>query len=106
MNPSFKPSIQSSLALLTGICFIPALLIISMLTLSDYKYARSQLIDNSVITARTVMSVIDKDLSTIEVTLQTLAMSPSLGANDFATLYRHAKEMLGTYAIHNIIVTD
>lgn len=77
-----------------------------MLTLSDYKYARGQLIDNSVIKARSVMSLIDKDLSTIEATLHTLAMSPSLGANDLALLYRHAKGVLGAHAFYNIIVTD
>ncbi len=101
-----SPSIRSLLVLLVTTCIVPASLMAVMLISYDYHRAREQLVQNSVITARAMASVVDKEFAIVESTLLTLATSPNLASNDLSAFYGQANDVLRGQSDINIVLSD
>ena len=106
MNAIHSPSIRSQLALLVMACIIPASLMAVMLISYDYRREREQLVEHSLMTARALASVVDKEFSIVESTLLTLATSPTLASNNISAFYLQAKDVLRSQGDINIILSD
>lgn len=88
------PTIRSKLFLIVMACVVPASLMAILLIAHNYQQARSQLLFNSLGTARAMISVVDRDLATIESSMVALATSPYLAAGNFQAFYKQAQSML------------
>src|SRR4051794_22566099 len=88
------PSIRSRLALLVTVCLLPATLIAIALLCYDYSQQREQLVENSITTARSIVSLVDKDFASIDAMLRALATSPSLSSHDLTSFYQQARDVL------------
>lgn len=104
MAPEFRffSSIRSRLTLLVSVCIFPALLMAVALLAHDYEREREELRDNAVITARTIISLVDQQVFGINATLRALATSPALGQGDIKNFYQQALAVLGSQPIRNI----
>lgn len=87
-------------------CIAPAALMAVLLISYDYQRGRAQLVQNSVITARTIASIVDKEFGTVEATLFALATSPSLAANDFSAFQAQADIARHRQSVINIVLSD
>lgn len=101
-----SPSIRSRLVLLVMACIVPAALMAVLLISYDYRRAREQLVHNSVMTARAMASVLDKEFAIVESTLLTLATSPNLTRNDLVAFYDQANNVLREHSVINIVLGD
>lgn len=72
----------------------------------DYYRAREQLVHNSVMTARAMASVLDKEFAIVETTLLTLGTSPNLSKNDLSAFYNQANNVLREHSVINIVLSD
>ena len=89
-----SPSIRSRLALLVMACIVPALVMVVMLISSDYHRSREQLVQNSVMTARAMAAVVDKEFAIVESSLLTLAASQNLATNNLSKFQSQANAVL------------
>ncbi|RBA23532.1 sensor domain-containing diguanylate cyclase [Herminiimonas fonticola] len=94
MNTKRAPTIRSKLVLLVMACVVPACLVAILLITHDYQRARAQLLTNSLSTARAMVSVVDRDLASIESSLVALATSPYIGSGNFRAFYQQAQNVL------------
>ncbi|WP_293775802.1 sensor domain-containing diguanylate cyclase [uncultured Oxalicibacterium sp.] len=60
----------------------------------DYQRAREHLLFNLLTTARTMISVVDRDLASIESSLNALSTSPYLEQRDFRAFHAQARDVL------------
>ncbi len=101
IRPTFHPSmtkraptIRSKLVLLVTACVLPASLMAVVLITHDYQRAREQLLSNLLGTARAMVSVVDRDMASIESSLVVLATSPYLESDNFHAFYNQAQNVL------------
>ncbi len=106
MKPLLIPSIRSRLAILTILSMAPAFLMASLVLVHDYRQRQAELIEGSVLSARTLSHLIDRELGTAQVSLQVLAVSPSLQTQDYAAFQRQAQEVLKRGFINNVALID
>jgi len=88
------PTIRSKLVMLVLVCVLPASLLAVVLISYDYQRTREHLLFNLLTTARTLMSVVDRDVASIESSLVALATSPHLQTGDFHRFYTQAQTVL------------
>src|SRR5258707_15274875 len=88
------PTIRSRLILLVMACIIPASLMVVALLAYDYQQNRERLIEDSMATARAIMSAVDRDMAGMQATLLGLATSPQFASNDLSGFYDQAQEVL------------
>jgi diguanylate cyclase (GGDEF)-like protein len=101
-----SPSIRSRLVLLVIACIAPAALMAVLLISYDYYRAREQLVHDSVMTARAMASVLDKEFAIVEATLIPLAMSPNLTRSDLSSFYDQAHNVPREHSVINIVLAD
>ena len=89
-----SPSIRHKLVLLVTACVLPASLMAVVLITHDYQRAREQLLSNLLGTARAMMSVVDRDMTSIESSLVALGTSPNLTNRNFRAFYHQAQNVL------------
>lgn len=94
MKTKRAPTIRSKLVLLVIACVVPAALMAILLITHDYQRAREQLLLNSLGTARAMISVVDRDLTSIESSLVALATSPYLDSGNLHAFYQQAHDVL------------
>ncbi|MNR83800.1 putative diguanylate cyclase YegE [compost metagenome] len=94
MKTKLAPTIRSKLVLLVMACVVPAALMAVLLIAHDYERARQQLLNNSLSTARAMISVVDRDFASIESSLISLASSPYLVSNNLHAFYDQAQDVL------------
>lgn len=75
-------------------CVVPASLMTILLIVHDYQRAREQLLLNALSTARATISVVDRDLASVESSLVALATSPYIPTGNFHAFYRQAQSVL------------
>jgi diguanylate cyclase (GGDEF)-like protein len=100
------PSVRSRLILLVVACIVPATLVTVSLIWYDYERARDELINNSILAARAVATMLDQEFSTVESTLQALATSPSLAARDLAAFHAQADAVVRQRQVLNIVLAN
>jgi diguanylate cyclase (GGDEF)-like protein len=109
MKTKRAATIRSKLVLLVMACVVPAALMAVLLINHDYERARDQLLANSLGTARAMVSVIDRDLASIESSLIALATSPYIASDNFRAFYHQAQNVLknqSTQGDMNIALQD
>ena len=104
MHP--RLSIRSNLAILLGVCLVPAATVTLGLLAYSYQQSKQQMLANSQTTTRTVSHLVDKHFSNVESTLHALSTSPSLTAGDMRAFYWQAREALLTQRVSNIVLTN
>ncbi len=87
-------------------CIVPALLMAVMLITYDYHRAREQLVQNSVLTARAMASVVDEEFAKVESSLLALATSPNLASTDLSAFYEQANAVRHGQGDLHIILSD
>lgn len=92
------PSIRSKLVLLVTACVLPASLMAVVLITHDYQRTREQLLFNLLGTARAMVSVVDRDMTSIEASLVALGTSPYLASRNFRSFYQQAQSVLKNQA--------
>jgi diguanylate cyclase (GGDEF)-like protein len=100
------PTIRSRLILLVMACIVPAWLMAVGLLLHNYHQDRARLVQESMATARAVMSAVDRELAGAQAAMFALATSPHLDSNDLAAFYDQAMEVLKTQNAFNILLID
>ncbi len=94
MKAKRAPTIRSKLVTLVLACVVPASLMAVVLIAHEYQRAREHLLFNLLTTARTMMSVVDRDIASIESSLVALATSSQLQAGNFRSFYAQAQTVL------------
>ncbi len=94
MKTKRAPTIRSKLVLLVMACVVPASLMAVLLIAYDYQRARDQLLANSLHTARAMISVVDRDLASIESSLVALSTSSYIKSRNFRAFYQQAHQVL------------
>jgi diguanylate cyclase (GGDEF)-like protein len=100
------PTIRSRLILLVMACLIPASLMVVALLAYDYRQDRANLIQDSMATARAIMSAVDRDMAGMQAALLALATSPHLASEDLSAFYDQAKEVLKNQKTDNVVLLD
>jgi diguanylate cyclase (GGDEF)-like protein len=100
------PTIRSRLILLVVACIIPASLMVVALISYHYQQDRARLVQESMATARAVMSAIDRDLAGMQAAMFSLGTSPHIDSNDLAAFYEQAMDVLKTQKAYNVLLID
>lgn len=88
------PTIRSKLVLLVTACVLPASLMAVVLITHDYQRTRELLLTNLMGTARAMVSVVDRDMTSIESSLVALGTSPYLANRNYRAFYHQAQSVL------------
>src|SRR4051812_21204225 len=88
------PSIRAQLYTLVWACALPAVVGFGLLASHFYERERTQIQQESLITARALIQAVDRDLNTGIIMAQALANSPSLDSGDLAAFYSLASKAL------------
>jgi diguanylate cyclase (GGDEF)-like protein len=100
------PTIRSRLILLVLAYIIPASLMVVALISYNYHQDRARLVQESIATARAIMSAVDRELAGTQAAMYALATSPHLDSNDLAAFYEQAMDVLRTQRAYNILLID
>ena len=87
-------------------CVLPAVLMAGALILFEYHRAQEQLIQDSIATARAMVSVVDGQLASTTASLTSLATSPYLTDNDLLEFHNQARQVLQNQNADNIVLSD
>ena len=100
------PSILSRLTWLVAACLLPGILIAVLLLSYNYEQGRANVLRDSMATARALLSVVDREFATAEISLRTLATSTLLKNNNMAAFHAQALDVLNRNSINNIVLID
>lgn len=96
-NPGYVatlPTIRSQIYSLVWACALPAIIGFALLTDNFYERERTQIQQDTLITARALIQAVDRDLNTGITVALALANSPSLDSGDIAAFYKQATNVL------------
>src|SRR5260221_6001063 len=99
-------SLRSSLALLVMACVIPASLMAVALIVYDYQSGRTQVVRNSLATARAMVKAVDRELTNVAVAADILSTSPPLKSGDLPAFYAQARSALLQQVGGRIFLSD
>ncbi|HEX7985965.1 MAG TPA: response regulator [Duganella sp.] len=88
------PTIRSQIYSLVWACALPAIIGFALLTDNFYERERTQIQQDTLITARALIQAVDRDLNTGITVALALANSPSLDSGDIAAFYKQASKVL------------
>ncbi len=81
---------------------VPAFLMAGLVMFYNYQQQRAQLVRDSMVSARVLTGLLDREFATTAVALSALATSPSLPTGNFAAFQLQADEVLRRSFINNI----
>ncbi|MEV4777791.1 hybrid sensor histidine kinase/response regulator [Burkholderia sp. LMU1-1-1.1] len=84
------PTIRSQIYSLVWACALPAIIGFALLTDNFYERERTQIQQDTLITARALIQAVDRDLNTGITVALAMANSPSLDSGDIAAFYKQA----------------
>jgi diguanylate cyclase (GGDEF)-like protein len=99
-------SLRLSLLLLVAACVLPATSIAAFLIYHQYQIKLEQVEQNTILMARKVVAVLDRELSAIESALKVLATSSDLGGGDLRSFHHRARNALTSGIVYNYILTN
>ena len=85
---------------------VPAFLMAALVLVYNYRQQQDVLVSESIASARGLTRLVDRELSTAQVSLSVLAVSPSLQTRDYAAFLRQSQEVLKRGFINNIALID
>jgi signal transduction histidine kinase/DNA-binding response OmpR family regulator len=88
------PSIKVQMYTLVWVCALPAIVGFTLLTSNFIERERTQIKQDTLITARALIQAVDRDLNTGITVALALANSPSLDRRDFGAFYVEASKVL------------
>ncbi|MBC7415058.1 MAG: GGDEF domain-containing protein [Herminiimonas sp.] len=94
------------LGLLALACVLPVALIAGAVIAHDYQRERNQLIENTVMTSRSMIRQVDQVFAGVETSLSVLETSPALFDPDRSRFHARATAMLNKQLGRNIRLTD
>jgi diguanylate cyclase (GGDEF)-like protein len=106
MMPGRTPTIRSRLALLVVACVIPAALMAIVLIAYNYQREQDRLVRDSIGTARALVQVIDRELSSAALGAQILGTSPLLQSGDLRGFYAQAQSAVRVQIGSNVVLSD
>lgn len=106
MSSGKAATVRSRLTLLVAACIVPMALMAAALIVYGYQRESTQLVRDTVATARALSSVVDRELAAVESALQVLATSPHLNSGDLAAFHAQAMDALSIRAGDNIVLAD
>jgi PAS domain S-box-containing protein len=110
MKPAARrplPSIRTQIYTLVWACALPAVVGFALLANNFFERERAQIQHETLITARALMRVVDRDLNTGISVAMALSHSPSLDRGDLAAFQRQATRALGPeFPGFNFVLSD
>ncbi len=101
------PTIRSQIYGLVWACALPAIIGFALLTDNFYERERTQIQQDTLITARALIQAVDRDLNTGITVALALANSPSLDRGDIASFHKQASNVLRPeFPGFNIVLSD
>ncbi len=91
---------------LVAACLVPAFVMAALLLAYDYQRQRAELVRNTIAHARSLMQALDREFTGAEMSLRSLATSPSLAQRDFPAFHAQAKDLLSRHYANNIVLID
>lgn len=99
-------TIRSALALLVIACVIPASLMTALLISYNYQREHDRLIRDSIATARALVQVIDRELTSKVLAAEILGTSRSLESGDIPEFYAQAQSAVRMQIGNNVALSD
>ena len=87
-------------------CIFPAVVGTTYIIVHSFNQGRAGLERDTIATARALSQVVDAELKGARSALLVLAESPYLVSGDLAKFYDHARELVSSLSIDNIVLTD
>jgi PAS domain S-box-containing protein len=106
MRPKTPTSIRYHLTCLVVAAVLPVWLASGVLVFHAYCAKRDQLNDAMLDRARSLSTVVDRELTSVQAALLALATSPTLAARDFRAVQRQAAQLLKSYPDADIVLAD
>ena len=100
------PTIRFRLALLVLSCVLPAAIVSAFLIYDHYRVERSSLLTEAMSTARSMVSVVDRDFDTVVTALRTLSVSNDIDMADRTEFGRQAANVHAILPITEIALYD
>lgn len=99
-------SIRANLAALVAVCLLPIVFAAAGILAFYYLQERSQLFDQTLISARALKSSVDSELAAVQTILEVLATSPTLQSQnpDLAAFHAQASKVLALSGINNVVL--
>src|SRR5450830_1449065 len=85
---------------------LPAAIVSAFLIYDHYRVERASLLGEAMATARSMMSIVDRDFDTVITALRTLSVSDDIGAEDLAEFRRQATNVHAILPITEIVLYD
>jgi hypothetical protein len=103
---SKAPGIRSTLSLLVIACVLPILALTAYLVDSSYEREVRKAKESSIVRARAMISVVDRDLARTEAALLALSTASSLTDDKLAEFYTRARRTLEYIHADSIVLLD
>ncbi|GGY64426.1 hybrid sensor histidine kinase/response regulator [Pseudoduganella albidiflava] len=100
------PTIRFRLALLVFSCVLPAAIVSAFLIYDHYRVERASLLGEAMATARSMVSVVDRDFDTVITALSALSVSDDIDETDLAEFRRQATNVHAILPITEIVLYD
>ena len=98
--------LKTRLIWLVVVCIVPACLVAAYIAVESYGRERASIERDLLATTRALMLAVDRDVASIQASLQVLAVAPTLKSGDFAEFYLQAVEFAQDYPGSNILLCD
>ncbi|RFP08029.1 MULTISPECIES: ATP-binding protein [unclassified Duganella] len=98
------PGVRASLALLAIACILPVVAVTAFLIVHFYDRERTQLIDNTVSRARSIITATDRDIESTQLALQTLSTSNMLLNQDLRGFHQRASGLVEKLGADSIVL--
>ena len=101
------PSIRTMLAWLVAACLLPGILMSALLLTNNYEQVHDNVVRDSTLTSRALLSAVDREFAAVEASLKALSTSRPLRENKIGDFHAQASEVLRrNNSINNIVLTD
>ncbi|MGN6702987.1 MAG: cache domain-containing protein, partial [Burkholderiaceae bacterium] len=100
------PSVRVRLSFLVAVCVLPLTLLVGWIVIDNFDRGRAQLIDSNVMVARTISSLVDREIFSTVATLNALTASRLLESEDWRAFHRQASEVAHKAGIASLILSD
>ncbi len=100
------PTIRFRLALLVLSCVLPAAIVSAFLIYDHYRVERASLLGEAMATARSMVSVVDRDFDTVITALSALSVTDDIDDAELAEFHRQATNVHAILPITEIVLYD
>jgi signal transduction histidine kinase/DNA-binding response OmpR family regulator len=111
MRPPFRswrrpPTIRQTLIWMVVACVLPGWVGMAALFQNVYAGERERAVQTTILTARALVTAVDRDLAQTMTTLEVLATSTKLPSGDFASFHHKASSLVQGLSGVNIVLSD